>query len=51
MTEEVKEIVIIGAGFSGLCMAIKLKEAGYATEDFVILEKSNRPGGTWWDSL
>lgn len=38
-------IVIIGSGFAGLCMAIRLKEAGY--HDFVVLEKADRLGGTW----
>ncbi|WP_248963483.1 flavin-containing monooxygenase [Sphaerisporangium perillae] len=38
-------ITIIGSGFAGLCMAIKLKEAGY--HDFVILEKAADLGGTW----
>ncbi|MFZ5756507.1 MAG: flavin-containing monooxygenase [Pseudomonadota bacterium] len=38
-------IVIVGAGFGGLCMAIKLLEAG--RRDFVILEKANDVGGTW----
>ena len=37
--------VIIGAGFSGLCMGIKLKQAGI--DDFVILEKAGDLGGTW----
>ena len=37
--------VIIGTGFSGLCMAIKLKEQGI--EDFIILEKAADIGGTW----
>ena len=37
--------VIIGTGFSGLCMAIKLKERGI--EDFIILEKESDIGGTW----
>ncbi len=41
-------IAIIGAGFAGLCMAIKLKEAGY--HDFVILEKAADLGGTWRDN-
>jgi len=41
-------ITIIGAGFGGLCMAIKLKEAGY--HDFVILEKADDIGGTWRDN-
>ena len=38
-------IVIIGSGFAGLGMAIKLKQAGF--HDFVILEKSTELGGTW----
>lgn len=40
-----KDIVIIGTGFGGLGMAIKLKEAGY--HNFVILEKADRVGGCW----
>jgi cation diffusion facilitator CzcD-associated flavoprotein CzcO len=41
-------IAIIGAGFAGLCMAIRLKQAGY--DDFVILEKNDDLGGTWRDN-
>ncbi len=41
-------ITIIGSGFAGLCMAIKLKDAGY--HDFVILEKDSDLGGTWRDN-
>ncbi len=41
-------IIILGAGMSGLCMAIQLKRAGF--ENFVILEKSGGLGGTWWDN-
>ncbi|MGC5013177.1 flavin-containing monooxygenase [Streptosporangium sp. DT93] len=41
-------ITIIGSGFAGLGMAIKLKEAGY--HDFVILEKAGELGGTWRDN-
>lgn len=37
--------VIIGSGFSGICMAISLKKMGI--EQFVIYEKSNEVGGTW----
>ena len=37
--------VIVGAGFAGLCMAIKLKQAGI--HEFVILEKASGLGGTW----
>ena len=41
-----KEVAIVGAGFGGLCMAIKLLEAG--NEDFVILEKASEVGGAWY---
>jgi len=40
--------LIIGAGFGGLCMGIKLKEQG--DEDFVILEKADNVGGTWQEN-
>ncbi len=42
------EIAIIGTGFSGLGMAIKLKQAGF--EDFVLLERAEDLGGTWRDN-
>jgi cation diffusion facilitator CzcD-associated flavoprotein CzcO len=45
--EEV-EVAIIGAGFGGLCMAIKLLEQG--NRNFVILEKAHEVGGTWRDN-
>lgn len=38
-------IAIIGAGFSGLGMAAKLKAAGRG--DFIVLEKAAEVGGTW----
>ncbi|MBK7685712.1 MAG: NAD(P)/FAD-dependent oxidoreductase [Rhodocyclaceae bacterium] len=38
-------IVIIGAGFSGIGLAIYLQQAGI--HDFVILEKAASLGGTW----
>jgi cation diffusion facilitator CzcD-associated flavoprotein CzcO len=44
--EDVRRIVIVGAGPGGLCMAIKLREAGI--RDFVILEKASGLGGTWY---
>ncbi|GAC1599490.1 MAG: hypothetical protein NVS4B10_10720 [Myxococcales bacterium] len=46
--EKIHQVVILGAGMSGLCMGIGLKRAG--VEDFVILEKSTGLGGTWWDN-
>jgi cation diffusion facilitator CzcD-associated flavoprotein CzcO len=42
------EVVIMGAGMSGLCAAIELKRSGQ--HDFVVIEKSAGLGGTWWDS-
>jgi cation diffusion facilitator CzcD-associated flavoprotein CzcO len=44
MTET--DIAIVGSGFSGLGMAIKLKQEG--VEDFVVLERDQQVGGTWW---
>ncbi|HWJ06973.1 MAG TPA: NAD(P)/FAD-dependent oxidoreductase [Steroidobacteraceae bacterium] len=41
-------VAIIGAGHAGLCMAIRLKQAGL--DDFVILEKAATLGGTWRDN-
>jgi cation diffusion facilitator CzcD-associated flavoprotein CzcO len=41
-------IAIVGAGFSGIGMAIRLKQEGI--EDFVILERAARIGGTWRDN-
>jgi cation diffusion facilitator CzcD-associated flavoprotein CzcO len=38
-------IVIVGAGFSGLGAAIRLKQAGI--EGFVVLERGEDVGGTW----
>ena len=41
-------VLIVGAGFAGLGMAIRLKKAGI--EDFVILERGEDVGGTWRDN-
>jgi cation diffusion facilitator CzcD-associated flavoprotein CzcO len=38
-------IAIVGAGFAGLGMGIRLKQAGF--EDFVIYEQAPGVGGTW----
>jgi cation diffusion facilitator CzcD-associated flavoprotein CzcO len=42
------EVLIVGAGFSGICMGIKLLEAGI--KDFLIIEKSDDLGGTWYEN-
>ncbi|HXJ48630.1 MAG TPA: NAD(P)/FAD-dependent oxidoreductase [Candidatus Acidoferrum sp.] len=41
-------VAIIGSGFSGLGMAIRLKQSG--REDFVIRERASDLGGTWRDN-
>jgi 4-hydroxyacetophenone monooxygenase len=42
------EVVIIGAGMSGLYAGIQLREAGIP---FVILEKNDTVGGTWYENI
>lgn len=42
------EIAIIGTGFAGLAMAIRLQQAGI--EDFRLYERSSEVGGTWRDN-
>ncbi|MBV1687874.1 NAD(P)/FAD-dependent oxidoreductase [Novosphingobium sp. G106] len=48
--EEVLEryhVLVIGSGYSGLAMAIKLKEAGIP---FTVIEKNDDVGGTWYEN-
>lgn len=40
-------VAIIGAGFGGLCMAIRLEPAGIA---YTVFEKAGGVGGTWRDN-
>lgn len=42
----VYRVLIIGAGFSGIGMAINLRQRG--EQDFLILEQEAGVGGTWW---
>jgi len=42
------DVLILGAGMSGLCMAAQLKRAGRT--GFAVLEQSPGLGGTWWDN-
>ncbi|MGQ0530605.1 MAG: flavin-containing monooxygenase [Panacagrimonas sp.] len=42
------DALIIGTGFAGLAMAIKLKQAGQ--NDFAVLERADEVGGTWRDN-
>jgi cation diffusion facilitator CzcD-associated flavoprotein CzcO len=39
------EVAIVGSGFSGLGMAIRLEQAGI--RDFIVLERGDDVGGTW----
>lgn len=41
-------IVIVGAGFGGLGMAIRLRQSGI--DDFVVLERAASLGGVWRDN-
>ncbi len=45
---ETLDILVIGAGFSGLCAGIKLLEKGIT--GFRIVEKSHGIGGTWYEN-
>jgi len=40
-------VIVIGAGLSGLCAAIKLTEAGIP---YTVIEKDTEVGGTWWEN-
>ncbi|MGC4993298.1 flavin-containing monooxygenase [Nocardia salmonicida] len=43
------EIVIVGAGFSGIGVAIELRKAGF--DDFLIIDEADGVGGTWhWNT-
>ncbi|MEA2754438.1 MAG: hypothetical protein QOJ54_727 [Aliidongia sp.] len=48
MTEPALDIAILGAGVAGLCMAIRLRKAGFTR--FAIFEKADGIGGTWRDN-
>ena len=38
-------VAVVGAGMSGMCMAAKLRDAGY--DNVIVLEKADEVGGTW----
>jgi cation diffusion facilitator CzcD-associated flavoprotein CzcO len=48
MMQQNHRIVVIGTGFAGIGMAVRLKQAGY--DDFVVLERAQDVGGTWRDN-
>src|SRR2546422_8220133 len=41
-------IAIVGSGFAGVGLGIRLRQAG--VEDFVLLERAHEVGGTWRDN-
>lgn len=41
-------LLVVGAGFGGLCMAIGLERSGES--DFLVLERGSDVGGTWRDN-
>ena len=43
------DVAIVGAGFGGLCAAIRLRESG--VDNVAILERSGEVGGTWRDNV
>jgi len=43
-----ERLVIVGAGFAGIGLAIRLERAGI--DDFAILERADALGGTWRDN-
>ncbi len=45
MGQEDRRILIVGGGFAGIGMAIRLKQRGI--EDFVLVERADGVGGTW----
>jgi cation diffusion facilitator CzcD-associated flavoprotein CzcO len=42
------EVIIVGSGFAGIGLAARLKQED--VEDFVVLERADRVGGTWRDN-
>src|SRR3954453_5749895 len=42
------EVVVVGSGFAGLGMAVRLLRDG--VHDFVVLERGDEVGGTWRDN-
>lgn len=46
--DRMPSVAIIGAGMSGMCMAIKLRQAGIT--DVTLYEKGSEVGGTWRDN-
>jgi len=43
------DVAIVGAGFGGLCAAIRVRDSG--VQSLAILERSSEVGGTWRDNV
>ncbi|MDO8449652.1 MAG: NAD(P)/FAD-dependent oxidoreductase [Rhodoferax sp.] len=43
------DVAIVGAGFGGLCAAIRLRRSG--VQSLLVLERSSEVGGTWRDNV
>jgi cation diffusion facilitator CzcD-associated flavoprotein CzcO len=48
MPAKALDVLIIGAGFGGVAMAIRLKKAGL--KNFTVLERAPDLGGVWWSN-
>ena len=48
MSVTTTDVIVVGAGFSGLAMGARLKRAG--REDFVIFDRGDGVGGVWRDN-
>ena len=44
----VYDTIVVGAGISGIAAAYNMEQAGY--QDYIVLEKASRVGGTWRDN-
>ena len=44
--EGLLDVIILGAGFGGVCAAIQLRQRGI--DNIRVLEKASGIGGTWW---
>ena len=44
----VLDVLVVGAGFAGICAGKRLLDAGI--DEFLIVEKSAGIGGTWWEN-
>lgn len=42
------DTIVIGAGISGIAAAYKMQQEGY--DDYIVLERAERVGGTWRDN-